>query len=453
MSIEFELPKSEAPLPRMPLAWVMLAVLFAALIATALSGSKSGPSLSTSGSMEAIERSVNLKMSLKSFSSASNAPKQALFDDEIESLLDFVKKDPEAVRLRAVLRAEDNKKPFGDDLKQLEKSKAAEDQAYAKLLTSEKLDKSKSTELLKSVGQKDLSDKILRVHIEEKLGNPDVRSKTFSSTDGLRMAAVGGFGCMGFMIGSVIWLLFLSLRSSGRWTPKGVVFGDVDLARTERLVLAAVIVTSSFLLGQISAALLESKFPIAEFLPVVFLIASIGYVFTKPIGGYRITPYAMGFRKSSLGQDIVWGIGAVFANIPIMLVAIAVTAVTSRFLPGGAHPVTEQLSNPTVTSVLRVLFFASVVAPIWEEIVFRGMLFPAIANATRSIPYGIIGSSVLFAAIHPQGAVGVIPLATIGAMLCFVGYQRKSVVSGIVFHAIHNGATLIGALLLAPLLK
>ena len=67
--------------------------------------------------------------------------------------------------------------------------------------------------------------------------------------------------------------------------------------------------------------------------------------------------------------------------------------------------------------------------------------------------YGALLSSFIFASIHPQGLLGIPVLMVVALMLCAVSYQTKSLVSNIMLHALHNGATLVAALVLMPLLK
>ncbi|MEI7987050.1 MAG: CPBP family intramembrane glutamic endopeptidase, partial [Armatimonadota bacterium] len=147
-------------------------------------------------------------------------------------------------------------------------------------------------------------------------------------------------------------------------------------------------------------------------------------------------------------------VAAFFANIPILLVFIVITAGLQKFLPGGGHPVSEELmNNPKPMELLKIGFLACVIAPIWEEIFFRGLLFPAFTRMFKKPLYGALLSSFIFASIHPQGLLGIPVLMAVALMLCAVSYQTKSLVSNIMLHALHNGATLLAALVVLPLLK
>jgi membrane protease YdiL (CAAX protease family) len=91
---------------------------------------------------------------------------------------------------------------------------------------------------------------------------------------------------------------------------------------------------------------------------------------------------------------------------------------------------------------------AAVIAPIWEEFMFRGLLFPAFSAVTKSPVLGAVISCFLFAAIHPQGPAGVPLLMTLALGMCFISYQTKSLIPNMVMHAINNAGALLMLMLL-----
>ena len=108
----------------------------------------------------------------------------------------------------------------------------------------------------------------------------------------------------------------------------------------------------------------------------------------------------------------------------------------------------ELLTNNDPVKIFTMFILACVVAPIWEEIFFRGMLFPALSKVTGNKLYGALISSFMFAAIHPQGPAGWFTLMSIALMLCALSNQTKSLVPGIILHALNNGGALFLTLLL-----
>lgn len=96
-----------------------------------------------------------------------------------------------------------------------------------------------------------------------------------------------------------------------------------------------------------------------------------------------------------------------------------------------------------IVSLFGVLF-----APIFEEVYFRGLLYPALARRVGA-PISIFLTSLFFAAIHsPQlshawGPVLVIFL--VGVALTTVRAAKKSVAATILMHMAYNGTIFIAA--------
>jgi membrane protease YdiL (CAAX protease family) len=102
----------------------------------------------------------------------------------------------------------------------------------------------------------------------------------------------------------------------------------------------------------------------------------------------------------------------------------------------------------------QALFFvgAAVLAPIGEETLFRGYVFNAIRQSfgARSwgVPLAYVVSALLFAGVHvvsaSQGLIGLlVPLFLIGLLLAWAMHYTKSLVPGIIAHAINNGVALL----------
>jgi membrane protease YdiL (CAAX protease family) len=97
--------------------------------------------------------------------------------------------------------------------------------------------------------------------------------------------------------------------------------------------------------------------------------------------------------------------------------------------------------------VLLVFSLACMWAPIVEETLFRGA-FQHYLRRRWSIPLTTLVVAFVFAAIHPQGYLGVPPLMAIGATLSLVREWRGSLIAPIVTHACNNTVMLTLVLLL-----
>ena len=98
-----------------------------------------------------------------------------------------------------------------------------------------------------------------------------------------------------------------------------------------------------------------------------------------------------------------------------------------------------RVSLPVVQRV-AVLFAAIVLAPVFEEIVFRGVLLPWVVKRT-GFWSGIILVSLLFAGIHLH-LPSLLPLFTLSLMFCMAYAYTQSLWVPIGMHALFNGVTI-----------
>jgi membrane protease YdiL (CAAX protease family) len=80
-----------------------------------------------------------------------------------------------------------------------------------------------------------------------------------------------------------------------------------------------------------------------------------------------------------------------------------------------------------------------VVAPICEELLFRGFIFSALRNWRGPWPAALI-TGVLFGAVHGLSAPAqdLLPLAFLGFVLCLIYQQTGSLYPCIVLHLLNN---------------
>jgi len=93
-----------------------------------------------------------------------------------------------------------------------------------------------------------------------------------------------------------------------------------------------------------------------------------------------------------------------------------------------------------------VIFAAVIAAPVFEEIIFRGVLFPWLVRRTGFWP-GVAGVSVLFAAMHMH-LPSLLPLCLLSVIFCVAYARTRSLWVPIGMHACFNGVTIILLLLM-----
>jgi membrane protease YdiL (CAAX protease family) len=95
-----------------------------------------------------------------------------------------------------------------------------------------------------------------------------------------------------------------------------------------------------------------------------------------------------------------------------------------------------------------VVFFitASVAAPLFEEIMFRGFLLPSLTRYQS--PWSAIALSSLLFAIAHLNVSEVIPLATLGMVLGFTYVRSGNLLAPMLLHCLWNSGTLISLFIL-----
>jgi membrane protease YdiL (CAAX protease family) len=165
---------------------------------------------------------------------------------------------------------------------------------------------------------------------------------------------------------------------------------------------------------------------------------------------YTLRPYLPlpeGWFEVKLGgRWALWGVGGYLVAIPLVLLASLINQQLWQE-GGGGNPIILLALQSQDTLALVIFFLtASLAAPLFEEIMFRGFLLPSL---TRYLPaWGAIAiTSVLFAAAHLSLAE-MIPLTVLGAILGVVYWRSRNLLASILLHSLWNSGTLISLFLL-----
>jgi membrane protease YdiL (CAAX protease family) len=167
------------------------------------------------------------------------------------------------------------------------------------------------------------------------------------------------------------------------------------------------------------------------------------------------------FGRRPLAEPAI-GVGCYIMGFPLMLVCLVVTAILTVVLEPG-HPSPDDLSLPFSPShpvvlplargdwILRLQLFvlASIIAPLVEETMFRGVLYRHLRELIGFGPpwLGVIGSalfsSFIFAAIHPQGLVAIPVLMGLAVVFALTREWRGTLIPCMVAHGLSNGLVLL----------
>jgi membrane protease YdiL (CAAX protease family) len=148
----------------------------------------------------------------------------------------------------------------------------------------------------------------------------------------------------------------------------------------------------------------------------------------------RVLPAQFGIARTRIGAALGWMFFAYVAYVALgALWAQVVDADAENKLPDSLGV------DESTAALVAVCVLVTVIAPIAEEVFFRGYFFGALRNWRGPWPAALV-TGLVFGGIHAGSAEAVflVPLAIFGFMLCVVRERTGSLLPCIALHAINN---------------
>lgn len=159
---------------------------------------------------------------------------------------------------------------------------------------------------------------------------------------------------------------------------------------------------------------------------VIYMFALLAYILFSVT---RVLP-SYGFNTDGIRKQLIVGAGASLVVIlPFLLMRL-----------------TGAIASIAVLSVSPVaLFFVVFVAPIVEEMFFRGLMMPVLIDRFDNVYIGIVATAVVFALFH-YGVYGVslnsmMWLIILAVMLGFITVYTGSIIPAIMLHMANNAVS------------
>lgn len=133
-----------------------------------------------------------------------------------------------------------------------------------------------------------------------------------------------------------------------------------------------------------------------------------------------------------------------------LIVGVLIASEGFAVLLDRAQPdfMTDMLNAVRGEGAWLLLLSGVIVAPLGEELIFRGFVYRGLSESRVGVPGAIVISSAIWAAIHTQYDVFYISVIfALGLALAFVRYKSGSVALAFVLHALVNAAAFAQALL------
>ena len=148
----------------------------------------------------------------------------------------------------------------------------------------------------------------------------------------------------------------------------------------------------------------------------------------------------------SIKDSIIQGLKGWLMVIPfVLLISIIMNSLIEN--QNGSNPLLEiVLQNDNYFSLILLFLTTTILAPLFEEIIFRGVLLPILSRDLGLIS-GILISAFIFAIAH-LSISEMPPLLVLGMGLGITRIVSGSLLSSVVMHSLWNGLTFFNLFLL-----
>ena len=178
-------------------------------------------------------------------------------------------------------------------------------------------------------------------------------------------------------------------------------------------------------------------------IPPIFIVY---YQIKSLKGEFNLKKDYFQFKFLYLKDSIIYGIKGWLTIVPfVLLISLIMNTLISN--QNGSNPLLEiVLNNKNYFSFIILFVTTTLLAPFFEEVIFRGILLPTLSRDIGII-WGIIVSAFIFALAHLS--IGEMPpLFILGIGLGITRIASGSLLSSVIMHSLWNGFTFLNLFLL-----
>jgi len=196
----------------------------------------------------------------------------------------------------------------------------------------------------------------------------------------------------------------------------------------------------AFLRGDADLITPLAQIPVIYAIPLqgLFNIALVGFIagWIRVVRRTSFKEYVHLFRSRVFSTRSLVILGAV-SSISVLII--------SSFLPSTSQTPLEKLLTST-SAILIFAIFGVAVAPLLEEIIFRGFVFQALWEIGGT-PIAIVVTAALFALLHAGQLAGnwgsVVLIFLVGCLLSIVRQRSNSIIPSFIVHTSYNATLFV----------
>lgn len=175
----------------------------------------------------------------------------------------------------------------------------------------------------------------------------------------------------------------------------------------------------------------EVAFDTAYILAAITTMAVI-YILHK-----KLTPLQLRISRQRSHETTIYELAAIFIIMKFfsMVIVVVGTYIDNDLITAGN--INTDFSTMGVIDILFLVISSSIVAPIIEEIIFRGILLNALGRV-MSVKGAVLVSSVVFGLLHRTSVATVVTASVMGVVLACIYLANRNLVNSMVVHGLYN---------------
>jgi len=158
-----------------------------------------------------------------------------------------------------------------------------------------------------------------------------------------------------------------------------------------------------------------------------------------------------GLNLKTLGKDIGWGAVNYIAVLPLIYICVWLVVFVCKLIFGAdyeleKHNNLELLTQINIVFKIVLVFSSVIVAPVFEEFLFRGLIQTSLRTHLGSPWLGIVLTSLVFVVMHGNWSHW-LPLMLLSVCMGYAYEKSGSILRSICIHVIFNSVSIAAALL------
>ena len=156
----------------------------------------------------------------------------------------------------------------------------------------------------------------------------------------------------------------------------------------------------------------------------------------------RKEPFSERLRIRLISSDTL--VSTIFLSFGVIILSDELDRIIQIFFPAPEYILDlNGLMRPeTIVGFLLLFLAVVIIAPLGEELIFRGFLQQILEQHWRDITKAVLVTALLFAMIH-MNPYWFIQIYILGILLGFLAWKTKSVFPPLVLHSINNAMALL----------